>query len=272
MIKINNVSFSYKTDEILKNINLEVNEGEFIAIVGKNGSGKSTLAKIISGIEQPSKGNVKIDEINLNKEKKLLRKTVGVVFQNPENQILFNNVHDDICFALDNLELEDKEKRIENALQQVNMSGFIQASTYELSLGQKQRITIAGVLAINPKYIILDEPTTMIDSEGKEEIYKILKSLKSQGYTIIYITNAIDEILMADRIIIMNSGEIKTEFKKEAIIENIANLKKYNIKIPQLVEIIYELNNENINIQLKDWNYKELIYKLIEEYKNEKWN
>ena len=155
-----------------------------------------------------------------------LRKTIGIVFQNPENQILFNNVYDDLAFALNNLELDDKELRIKQGLEKVKMETYIDKNTYELSLGQKQRITIAGVIAINPKYIVFDEPTTMLDSEGKEDVYNIISNLKSNGYTVVYVTNVVNEILMSDRIITIDNGEIQSIFNKEDIVENIYALEK----------------------------------------------
>ena len=160
MIKIEDVSFRYKNSEnVLENINLEINEGEFISIVGKNGTGKSTILNLLAGLTKPTKGKVFIDDIDTKSKKDFinLRKKVGIVFQNPDNQILFPRVHEDIEFALKNLDIEDKEKRIEESLEVVNMLEFKNSDTYELSLGQKQRINIASMLAIKPKYLILDE-------------------------------------------------------------------------------------------------------------------
>jgi len=272
MIELKDVNFKYKNGkEVLKNINLQISEGEFVSIIGKNGSGKSTLAKLISGLEKPKKGTVLVDELDTKERANFqeLRKKVGIVFQNPENQILFNNVYDDIAFAINNLKLNDIEIRIEQALEKVVMKEFIKSNTYELSLGQKQRVTIAGVLAINSKYIIFDESTTMLDSYGKETFYKILRTLKEQGYTIIYITNAIDEILMADRIVLIKKGEIVSQFKKEDILENIDVLKSNSIEIPYLVNFVEKLNINGIEVELEKWTKEELIEKVIEVYK--KW-
>ena len=178
MIKFEDVSFKYNNSKnyILENLNLQINEGEFISIIGKNGTGKSTFLNLISGIVKPSKGNILIDNINTKSKKQFidLRKKIGVVFQNPDNQILFPNVYEDMEFALKNLEIDNRSLRIKDALEQVNMEGFENFDTYELSLGQKQRINIASILAVKPKYIFLDEPTTMIDSIEKENIYNCL--------------------------------------------------------------------------------------------------
>ena len=216
MIKIDNLNYKYKSGEnVLENINLEIQEGEIISIIGKNGSGKSTLLSLIAGLYKPNKGTIFVDDINTSSKKDMikLRTKVGIVFQNPDNQILFPSVYDDIEFALNNLKIGNKKERIENALNKVNMKEFMYKDSYELSLGQKQRINIAGVLAIAPKYLLMDEPTTMIDSFEKEKIYNCFKNLKSDGYTIIFVTNNINEILLSDRIVIIENKQIKKSFE-----------------------------------------------------------
>lgn len=249
MIKIEELYFKYKTGEyILKNINLQIDKGECIAIVGKNGSGKSSLAKLIAGIMKPTKGNIEIDDINTKDKKKYidLRKKIGIVFQNPENQIIFNNIKDELSFALKNLQLEDTEKRINYALEKVDFKNdkISKIDIDELSLGQKQRIAIAGVLAVNPTYIVLDEPTTMIDSEGKQTIYNIIKSLKKLGYTIIYITNNTEEILLADKTIVLKNGEIVEQISKKQLSNQADILRKYNLKVPTEILILEELKKK----------------------------
>ena len=228
--------------------------------------GKSTMAKIISGLEKPNKGQVLVDEIDTRNKKDFLeiRKKIGVVFQNPENQILFNNVFDDIAFTMKNLGIENYKEKIENSLKKLNMQEFLNSESYDLSMGQKQRVTIAGVVATNPKYIVLDEPTTMIDSEGKEEVYRLVKELNKQGYTIIYITNFIDEILMADKIVVIEGGKIINTFAKVDILNQIDFLKEHEIKIPYIVELIYELRNKGIDIKIENWDKKEILHKIVE--------
>ena len=228
--------------------------------------GKSTLAKVISGLEVPNKGNVFIDEINTMNKKDFLsiRKKVGVVFQNPENQILFNNVFDDIAFTMKNLKIENYKEKIEQALKKLEMEEYINAESYELSLGQKQRVTIAGVIATNPKYLVLDEPTTMIDPKGKEEIYKLIKKLRNNNYTIIYITNFIDEILMSDKIIVIEDGNIIKTFVKKDILNNIEFLKKHGIKIPELVDLAYKLQNKGIDLNIINWDKEEIMAKILD--------
>ena len=221
MIKFENISFKYKSGEIiLENLNLEINEGEIISIIGKNGTGKSTILNLMSGIIKPTKGDILIDNINTKSKKDFieLRDKIGIVFQNPDNQILFPKVYEDIEFALKNLNFENRKQRIEEALNLVNMQDFQDRDTYELSLGQKQRINIASVLAVKPKYIILDEPTTMIDSKEKENIYKCLQELKKQGITIIFVTNNINEILLSDKILILENRQIKHILDRKSVV------------------------------------------------------
>ena len=227
--------------------------------------GKSTLAKIISGLEVPNKGQVVVDGINTSNKKEFfnIRKKVGVVFQNPENQILFNNVFDDIEFTLKNLAIENYKEKIENSLEKLNMKEFLNSESYDLSLGQKQRVTIAGVVSAEPKYIVLDEPTTMIDPEGKEAVYSMIKSLKEQNYTIVYITNFIDEILMSDKIIVLEDGKIINTFAKKDILDNIEFLKEHGIKIPYGVEIVYELKKNGINLEIEEWTKEEIMQKIV---------
>ena len=269
MIEINNVSYKYKTGiEVIKNINIKINDGEFVAIIGKNGSGKSTISKLITGLEKPTKGDVIINGINTKDKKRSLelRKTIGIVFQNPENQIVFNKVYDDIEFGMKNLSsnIENIESRIELALQKVGMYEYINKDTFELSLGQKQRIAIAGILALDTKIIVLDEPTTMLDPEGKKAIYEIVKSLNKQGYTVIYITNVIDEILLADRIIMLKQGNIENEFNKNDILQNIDILRSLNMEVPIIIQILEKLKEKNIDIDLKEFTINELVQKIVD--------
>lgn len=275
MIKIENLSFKYKEENyILQDINLEINQGECISIVGKNGSGKSTLSKLIAGILKPTKGNIFIDGINTRDKKEYinLRKKVGIVFQNPENQIIFNNIDDELSFALKNLKLDDIELRINEALEKVRIDKENIGEIDELSLGQKQRITIAGVLAVNPAYIVFDEPTTMIDSEGKEAVYKIITTLKEHGYTIIYVTNNTEEILLADKILILDNGKIAETISKQELLDKVDTLKKYNLKVPAVVRILEKLRENNININSVDMSLESVIGQVIEVIKNEKCN
>lgn len=231
--------------------------------------GKSTLAKLIAGIIKPSKGEILVEEKNTKEKQNFLeiRKEIGIVFQNPENQIIFNNVEDEMKFALENLKIENKEEKIIQALKKVELEGKEKEETYSLSLGQKQRLCIASVLTLETKYIVLDEPTAMLDPKGKEEIYEIVKKLKQEGYTIIYVTNIIDEILLSDEIWVMEEGCIKDSFCKNDILEHIKQMKDCGIKIPEIIDLLQQLETKDIYIKLEEWTMKELIEKLVKEYK-----
>lgn len=274
MIKVENVSFKYKNSEskVLDNLNFSIKEGEIVAIVGQNGSGKSTIARLISGISKLKQGSIIIDDLDISKNRnyKLIQDKIGIVFQNPENQIIFNNIYDEISFSLKNLDKLEIEKRINQALVQVGMFELKEQDLYSLSLGQKQRIMIAEVLARNPKYIILDEPTTMIDSQGKEKIYEIIRDLKKQGYTIICITNLADEILIADKTLVLSKGKIVGEIEKKDLIDKSSMLKEFGIKEPILLNILTRLKENGIMLNLQDFSIDELVEALKGKIINEK--
>lgn len=270
MIKVEDVSFKYKnTDKkVLDNLNFEVNDGEVVAIVGENGSGKSTIGKLIAGILKLKQGNITIDDLDIKKDKRVQDK-VGIVFQNPENQIIFSSIYDELAFSLKELDKLEIEERINISLKQVGMLKYKNDNLYTLSLGQKQRIMIAEVLAKKPKIIVLDEPTTMIDSKGKDSIYKIIENLKKEGYTIICITNLTGEILIADRTLILKDGKIVSEIKKKELVEKANVLKQYDIKEPLLLEVLTKLKGNGINLSLKDFTVDELVEELKRRLKNE---
>ncbi len=267
MIKIENVTYRYKRGkDILKEINLTIEEKETVVIMGKNGSGKSTLGKLISGIIKAKEGKILIDDLVVGdkKNKEEVRKRVGIVFQNPENQIIFNKIKEEVSFALKGLSQEEIDQRVQMSLEKVNMADKIEEDLYELSLGQKQRVIIGEVLAKQPKVIVLDEPTTMIDSKGKEEIYHIVENLKKEGYTIVYITNVAEEMLLADRIIVLNEGKIVAEVKKDEIIDKLEIFRQYDIKLPLVIEMVEKLRQEGIDMDLSDYSMDELIKKIKE--------
>lgn len=223
----------------------------------------------MAGIIKPMEGEVFVEGDSTKKKDNFLkiRKQVGIVFQNPENQIIFNLVEDEIRFPLENLKLDNIEERTKKALKKVGLEDKKNEEAYTLSLGQKQRLTIASVLAMNTPYIVLDEPTAMLDPKGKDEIYKIVKNLKQEGYTIIYITNIIDEILLSDEIWLMEEGRIKTTFAKQDILEHIEEIEQSNIKIPEILTMLQELKKQNLSIKLEEWTMQELTKKLISIYK-----
>lgn len=267
MISLKNVSYKYKDgNEVLKGVNLDVNQGEFVCIVGRNGSGKSTLGKIISGLIVPTKGQVLIDDMDTKNKRNFLdiRRDVQIVFQNPENQLVFSRVEDEFAFALKNLGLDNIRERTTQSLMKTSTIDFLDKDIYELSLGQKQRIAIAEVLSINPKYIIFDEPTTMIDSKGKEDVYEVVRNLKQDGYTAIYITNYSDEILLADRIIVMEEGEVALEIQKSELINYTSELKKYDVKMSPIIELIVKLKEKGIEIDITNLKIEDIVSKVIE--------
>lgn len=265
MIKIENLNYKYKSNTFaLKDINLTIPDGEFVCIIGENGSGKSTFSKIISGLSKFKNGDIYINDLDLKNTKNSLemRKKIGVVFQNPENQILFDTVYDDIIFSLKNLDIPSTEfeTRIEDSLKKVNMLEYKKSATHELSLGQKQRIAIASSLAINPSILILDEPTTMLDPMSKNKIYDILSDLRKEGITIIFITNSIDEILISDRILLFNDGKIIKDFYKKDLINNLDYLKDFQTS--GIISIIHKLNQKGIDIDLDIFSIDELVEKI----------
>ena len=260
MIKIENLSIGYETN-ILENINLEIDKNKITFIIGKNGSGKSTLGNTISGIKKFKEGNILLDNINLKKEKNLkkIRTKIGMVLQNPSNQILFTKVYDDIKFTLENIKTPKNEidNIIKESLDKVEMLDFINSNPYNLSGGEKQRIAIASILALKPDYIVFDEATSMLDINGKEDIYKLLNKLKKEGIGIIFITNIMDELIYADEIIILNDKKANKYTKKE-LFDNLDILKDNDLDIPFTLKIIDILKNKGITAHTKNDIIKEL--------------
>ena len=245
MIKLEEVNFKYKEGNIgLRDINLSIKRGEIVMIIGSNGSGKSTLLSSIANLNKYT-GLISLDNENIKSIKNIeYRKKVGIVFQNPNNQIIFNDVYDDIKFTLDNLKIKDYDKIIK-ALKMVSMDNFIHANPYNLSMGQKQRIALASVLVTDKEFLLLDEVTSMIDYNGKQEIYNLITKLKSKNIGIIMTTNIIDELIYADRIIIMNkSHEIEGIYSKKEIFDNLELLKDFYV--PFKFKLINQIGYEKI--------------------------
>ncbi len=259
IIKAENICFEYTNEEsgevteVLKNVSAEIKEGEFIAVLGHNGSGKSTFAKHINAILVPKSGRMYVDGIDTAAADKLfdIRKTAGMVFQNPDNQMVANIVEDDVAFAPENLGVPRAEirRRVDDALKAVNMSAFAKHAPHMLSGGQKQRIAIAGVLAMEPRIIILDEPTAMLDPGGRREIMETLIKLnRESGITVVLITHYMDEAALADRIIVMDSGEIKMTGTPSEIFVQTERLRSLGLDTPQTTELAYDLKKDGVNI------------------------
>ena len=247
LLNAENVSFSYdKRVKAVKNVSLSVNEGEYIAVIGHNGSGKSTLAKLFNGLMRPDEGNITVDGFSVLEKKHTfeIRKRVGVVFQNPDNQLVASIVEDDVAFGPENLGVPRKEigERIDFALSAVGMQKFRHSSPTRLSGGQKQRIAIAGVLALKPKILVLDESTAMLDPQGRKEVLEVVKKLnKEQKVTVITITHYMDEVVGADTVYVMNDGEIALKGTPAEIFKYKDRLKSYGLELPLAAEIADKL-------------------------------
>ncbi|MGN0179269.1 MAG: energy-coupling factor transporter ATPase [Monoglobaceae bacterium] len=259
IIKAENLCFEYKNEEsgevtkVLKNVSAEVKRGEFLAILGHNGSGKSTFAKHINAVLTPNSGKMYVNGLDTSDESRLfeIRKTAGMVFQNPDNQMVANIVEDDVAFAPENLGVprEEIRRRVDSALAAVNMSAFSKHAPHMLSGGQKQRVAIAGVLAMEPEIIVLDEPTAMLDPGGRQEIIDTVRHLnREREITVVLITHYMDEAAQADRIIVMNDGEIAMEGTPSEIFPQVERLRSLGLDTPQATELAYELNRDGFDI------------------------
>lgn len=277
MIKCSNVSFKYinntegKNEEkyALKNVNLEVKKGEFLVILGHNGSGKSTIAKHINALITPSEGTVIVDGLDTSNQEVLwdIRAKAGMVFQNPDNQLVATIVEEDVAFGPENLGIDPAEirKRVDDSLEKVGMSEYKRHAPHLLSGGQKQRVAIAGILAIEPECIIFDEPTAMLDPSGRKEVLNNIKYLnKEHGMTIILITHYMDEAAQADRIIVMDDGSIKMEGTPREIFPQVERMKTIGLDVPQVTELAYELKKAGININEKILNVDEMVEELCQ--------
>ena len=257
MIKTENLTFSYEdsTDLVLDNINLNIEKGSFTAILGHNGSGKSTLAKTFNAILLPSGGKVYVKDMDTANEDRLfdIRRSAGMVFQNPDNQMVAAIVEDEVAFAPENLGVEPKEirHRVDECLETVGMTEYAKSASAKLSGGQKQRVAIAGVLAMKPEILILDEPTAMLDPKGRREVIKTIKRLnKEQGITVVLITHYMNEAAEADRTVVIDSGKIVLDGTPKEVFQNIEKIKSLGLDVPQVTELMYELQKRGIDVSL----------------------
>ncbi len=257
VIKIENLHYTYPGDdaESLKGVSLEIERGSFVAVLGHNGSGKSTLAKHLNAILLPTEGKVLIDGIDTADENNLLkiRSTVGMVFQNPDNQIVANVVEDDVAFAPENLGVEPAEirDRVDNALKAVDMYEFRLHAPHLLSGGQKQRVAIAGVIAMQPEVIVLDEPTAMLDPKGRREVIDtVTKLCREKGITIVLITHHMSECIDADRLIVMSNGDVVADGTPQEVFSQVELMHSEGLAVPATTELMWQLNNKGFNLPL----------------------
>lgn len=237
----------------ISNIDLDIRAGDFIAVLGHNGSGKSTLAKHINALLVPTDGTMWVDGVDTAREEDLwkVRQKAGMVFQNPDNQIIGTVVEEDVGFGPENLGIptEDIWKRVEDSLAKVGMLGFRDKSPNRLSGGQKQRVAIAGIVAMHPECIVLDEPTAMLDPDGRKEVLSVVRELnEKEGVTVILITHYMEEVVYADSVYVMDQGSIVMNGTPREIFSQVELLKKYHLDVPQVTELAHELKKSGINL------------------------
>ena len=273
VIRFENVHFTYPGDETesLCGIDLEIEEGSFVAVLGHNGSGKSTLAKHMNAILVPGEGKVTVNGIDTADKERLIdiRRSVGMVFQNPDNQIVANVVEDDVAFAPENLGVEPKEirRRVDEALKLVGMYDKRQHAPHLLSGGQKQRVAIAGVIAMEPKIIVLDEPTAMLDPIGREEVISTVTRLcREKGMTVVLITHHMDECVGADRLIVMSNGSVVADGLPAEVFADIDLMEREGLAVPETTRLLYDLKQRGMDLPLTalevDACAKEIVEKL----------
>ena len=273
IIKFENVHYTYPGDQLesLCGVSLEIEEGSFVAVLGHNGSGKSTLAKHMNAILTPTEGKVTVCGIDSADEERLiqLRRNVGMVFQNPDNQIVANLVEDDVAFAPENLGVEPKEirRRVDEALKLVGMYDKRQHAPHLLSGGQKQRVAIAGVIAMEPKIIVLDEPTAMLDPIGREEVISTVTRLcREKRMTVVLITHHMDECVGADRLIVMSNGSVVADGLPAEVFADIGLMEREGLAVPETTRLLYDLKQRGMDLPLTaldvDACAKEIVEKL----------
>ena len=270
MIECRNLIFKYTAGEnqeekiAINDVNLQIKEGEFIAILGHNGSGKSTMAKHMNALLIPTEGKMLVNKMDTSDMNNLwnIRETAGMVFQNPDNQLVATIVEEDVAFGPENLGVPPEEirKRVDEALERVGMSEYKRHAPHLLSGGQKQRIAIAGILAMQPKCIIFDEPTAMLDPSGRKEVLDTIIDLnRNYGITVILITHYMDEAAKADRIVVMDKGKLILDGKPRDVFSNVEKMKSIGLDVPQVTELSYELQKAGINIDTRILDVNEMV-------------
>lgn len=252
LIEFQNVSFSYGTDEgeervdVIDNLNLNIEKGSFTAVLGHNGSGKSTLAKLTNGILFPQQGKVLVDGSETKPDDSIfdIRKKVGMVFQNPDNQIVASIVEEDVAFGVENLGVLPQEcrRRVDDAMKTVGIYEQRLKAPHKLSGGQKQRVAVAGIIAMKPECIVLDEPTAMLDPSGRAEVLETIKKLnKEDGITVVLITHYMDEAVQADRVVVMDGGQIVMDDTPQNVFAKVDEVKSYGLDVPQATELVHRM-------------------------------
>ena len=261
--------FSQKIEKVfaVKDMNLTIAEGEFLVILGKNGSGKSTFSRLCNALLTPTDGVIYIDNINTLDEEKIygIREKVGVVFQNPDNQIISTKVEDDIAFGPENLNLNSLEirNRVDYAVSLVGIEHIKNASTDELSIGQKQKVSLAGVLAMKPKYIILDEPTSMQDPRSRDDIMNVLKQIrKNSNVSIVLVTHYMEEVVNADRVVVMDNSKVRMSGSPREIFSRADEIKEYGLELPRILQISNKLREKGVKISKTILTNEELVEEL----------
>ena len=261
IIETKDLTFSYPADEgaepalVLKGVDLTIERGSFVVVLGHNGSGKSTLAKTFNGILLPCGGRVYVAGMDTQDENQLLaiRSTVGMVFQNPDNQIVANVVEEDVAFAPENLGVPPEEirRRVDDALKTVGMYEYREHAPHLLSGGQKQRVAIAGVLAMAPRCIVLDEPTAMLDPTGRAEVMRTIKTLnRTSGVTVVLITHHMDEAAQADRLVVMAKGRVVADGAPKEVFQRVEELKAVGLTVPETTELLWQLRQAGVDVPL----------------------
>ena len=260
ILSARDVSFAYDNYEekqlppiVLEDVSLDIQPGEFVAVLGHNGSGKSTLAKHFNAILLPTAGTVYVGGIDTKQEDRLydIRQTVGMVFQNPDNQLVATIVEEDVAFALENLGVPPEEirRRVDESLKAVGMYEYREHAPHQLSGGQKQRVAIAGIIAMRPQCIVLDEPTAMLDPQGRREVLRTIRQLGDQfGITVVLITHYMDEAAQCDRVVVVDNGKVILDGAPRAVFSHVEQLKKVGLDVPQVTELVWMLRKDGYNL------------------------
>lgn len=270
IIETRELSFRYSEDSplALEDVTLSIEEGSFTAVLGHNGSGKSTFAKHLNAILLPSGGKVYVGGIDTADESRLfdIRKTAGMVFQNPDNQIVANVVEEDVAFACENMGLPPKDirRRVDESLAAVGMSGHAKSAPHLLSGGQKQRVAIAGILAMQPRCIVMDEPTAMLDPSGRAEVMAAIQRLnRKMGVTVVLITHHMDEAAAAQRVIVMKQGRVALDGTPRQIFSQVERMRELSLSVPQTVELLYALDRDGAGLSLEALSVEECADEIL---------